>query len=145
MAIVAGGVVWSFLRQLRMGKEAKDVEPVVHGEHHEALACEACAVIAWLRAIASHKSTAVEIDQHWQVILVRGGGCPHVEGEAVLAHAAGAKAHIAKDGQLHGPRAKLVGFAQSRPVGDWLRRLPPQLTDRRCRKGDPFEAAKPSI
>src|SRR3989440_6361771 len=145
MAIVAGGVVWSFLRQLRRGKEAKHVERVVHGEHHDALAREACAVIAWLRAIASQESTAVEIDQHWQVILVRGGGCPHVQVEAVLAHAAGTKAHIAKEGQLHGPRGKLVGFAHPRPLCDRLRRLPPQLTDRRCREWDPFEAAKPRI
>src|SRR5437763_11608019 len=128
-----------------MGKEAKHGEPVVHGEHHDAPASEAGAIIAWLRAIASHKSTAVEIDQHGQVILVRGGRCPHVQVEAVLAHAAGTKAHIAKEGQLHGSRAKLVGFAHPRPVDDRLRRPPPQLTDRRCRKGDPFEAAKPRI
>jgi hypothetical protein len=48
------------------------------------------------------------------------GGRPHVEVEAVFAHAVGAEIHVAEDGALHGPGTELVGLADAGPV---LRRL----------------------
>jgi hypothetical protein len=54
-----------------MRKETEDPEPIVDREGDDALLRQALAIIAPLRAIARHKSAAVEIDEHRQLCFAR--------------------------------------------------------------------------
>ncbi len=130
-----------FGRQLGMGKEPEDAEAIVHGQGHEALAGHASALIARLRAVASHEAAAVEIDEHRKTPVAHLGWRPDIQVEAVLAHPVRPKVHVAEDGALHGARAELDGLTHALPVLDGLRRLPPQVSDGRFSEGNSPEDA----
>src|SRR2546421_7811745 len=111
-----------------MRKEAKDIQAVVDAEGDDVALRQTRAVVARLRAVAGDVAATVEIDQHWQPLRCRLGGRPHVEVQAVLAHAIRAEVHITEDGELHGPRTEIAGFAHARPRRSRLRPGPAQGT-----------------
>jgi hypothetical protein len=124
-----------------MRKEAKDIQAVVDAERDDAALRHARAVVARLRAVAGDVAAAVEIDQHRQPLRCWLGRRPHVEVQAILAHAIRAEVHVAEDGQLHGARPELIGLAHARPRRGRLRRAPAQATHRRGGERDALEAA----
>ena len=114
-----------------MGKEAKDAEPVVQRNDDDALSGHARAVVARFGAVAGHEAAAVEVDEHRQRLIRRGRRGPYVEVEAVFARVLAPKDHVVEDALLHALRAEAVGRADVLPTVHGLRRLPPEIADRR--------------
>src|SRR5450432_894983 len=108
-----------------MGEETENVEPIVNGDRHHALARHALTVVPSLRAIAILKSAAEDVDQHREFFFGRLGGRPDVEVQAVLTHAV-APEPVVRTGScpLHASRTKLIGIANALPVLNGLR-FPP--------------------
>src|ERR1043166_3799535 len=128
------------LRQFRMGKKAKDVEPVVHRDGYDAFARHVRAVITGLRAIPILKATAENIHKNGQPLPVRFGRGPDIEIQAVLAHAIAAKPIVGGwRGSLHAARAELTRAAHARPVLHRLWCPPAQIAYGRQRKWDSFK------
>lgn len=124
-----------------MGQEAEGAQAVIYRHAHDALASHAFAVVAGFGAIPGHPGPAVEIHEHRQLFFSRLGGRPHVQVQAILAHALGAGVHVAKDRQLHGLGAELLGFAHTGPTGERLGLFPAQRPDRGLGKGNAFKRA----
>jgi len=140
-AIVACSMLRRFVGQRRQREEAEHAETVVHGDRDDALAGQAGAVIALLRAVAGHEAAAVEVHQHRQLAAdVR--GLPDVEIETVLTHAVGAEHHVAEQRQLHAARPETSHLAHAAPRLDRLRRLPTQGSHRRRGVRDALELLK---
>jgi len=125
--------------ELRMGQKAKDVQPVVGRDGHEAASGQGLTVIAGLGTIARNVAAAVKVDQHRQAGVRRIRGGPDIEVEAILADLVRTKVHVAKGTELHGTRAKSIGLAHTLPGLKRLGRLPAQVANRRGRKRDAAE------
>ena len=70
-----------------------------------------CSPSSGLRAVCDAKAPDVEVCQHRPAVPGRGSRRPHVQAEAVFAHAGRAEYHVGKLRQLHGPGFKRRGPA----------------------------------
>ena len=95
-SIVAGCVMGILGGQLLGGEKPKNPQPVIHGDHHHPFAGEVFAVLTRLRGATAGKPAAKNPDHYRQFALGFGGGCPHVEGEAILALTRIAEDHVVK-------------------------------------------------
>src|SRR5271168_4195724 len=117
--------------QLMGGEKPKNPQTVIHGDHHHPFAGEMFAILARLRGTAPDKPAAENPDHDRQFALGFGGGCPHVEGEAILALTRIAEDHVVKTLLLVTARTEAGGLTDALPFGRALRRLPTQRTDGR--------------
>src|SRR5579859_338786 len=68
-----------------MGEPAEYIHPVIHADDHHALLCHGVAIEEGFRGGAVNPATAIDPDQDRQSLIIRSGGCPDVEVQAVLA------------------------------------------------------------
>ena len=123
------------LRQLRMGKEAEDAQPVVHRDDDDALARERGAVVARLRAGSAPGSrrrgstpSPAASPPRWRGVQT----FRYRQSSLMLV----AEDHVVKDLVLHAARAELVALRTPSMAGG-LRRLPAQLATGGAAKGMP--------
>src|SRR6202035_3172397 len=107
-------------------KEPEDVQPVIHGDHYDALARQMLAILARLGCAAGLKSAAKNPDHHGKLGPASVRRRPDVEGEAILAHPRIAKDRVFDDGWLHATRPETGGLSHAPPRRRGLRRLPAQ-------------------
>ena len=142
--VVARRVSLGLLRQLRMGEEAEDAQPVVHRDQHDALSCQAFAVVDRHRARAFGVGAAVDVDVDRPLLRRRCRGRPHVQVQAVFAdlgvrhELVGPRLPLVGH-RLHAAAAELVGLLHALPRGNGSGRAPSQVADRRRGKWQPFE------
>ena len=70
-AVVAGRLVRRFGGEFGMGEEAEHAEPVIDGDHDDALLGEVGAVVARFITRSGRKTAAVKVHQHGQAFLSR--------------------------------------------------------------------------
>ena len=131
--------------QLMSGEKTKNPQAVIHGDHHHPFAGEMFAILTRLRGTASDKPAAENPDHDRQFALGLGGGCPHVEGEAILALPRIAEDHVVKIFLLVTARPEAGGRAHALPFGRGLRGLPTQRPDGRRGVGDAEKVARLTI
>src|SRR5579872_2852812 len=99
-----------------MNEEAEDVRPIIDRNGDDAAPRHARAIITRLRAIAVLEASAEDVHEHRKLLLIGLRRCPHVEIEAVLAHAAAAEPVVgARRRSLHTAGTELIGIADATP------------------------------
>ncbi len=143
-AVIAGGVVWRFLRKLGMIEEAQHSDAVVERHHHQPLRGQSLTVVDRHHARAFGVRAAVDVDEDRPLLRGGPGRRPDVDEQAVFAdRAVGHELVRPRLALLHDPldaaRAELGRLPDTGPRDRRLRSLPPFVTDRRCGERNPLE------
>ena len=139
---------------LRVAQETKGVQPVAHGDHHDAAAGQTLAVKLHFGGVA-HLQTTAEVPYIHRHVLAAIGGSPHVQVQAVLAHGqfrihspfpgVDILGRIASAVGLHGDGAEISGKQFAFPIGAGLGRTPAVLADGLVSKRNAFVAGNAGI
>src|SRR6185312_5139319 len=115
-----------FFRQLRMGQKTKYSQPIVNGHHHDALCCNALAVVASLGAVAVDEAPAKKVDQHGESFSIRFCRSPNIQVETIFTDSVGSITDVIKNHCLHTARTKVDRRSDSCPILHRLRLAPTQ-------------------
>src|ERR1700733_10035953 len=122
-----------------MSEEPEASQPVVETDENDTVAGKGAAVVNRGRATPVYESSAVDPNQHRELLTGGMSGAPDIQIETVFCRLHAQRRGIARKRELHTVRAIAHRVAHSLPLCHRLRRLPTQLTDRWLREGDAFE------
>ena len=110
-----------------MGKETEDALTIIGGDGDDALSSHRIASISRFAATSCHQSTAIEVNEHWQMFLHRLGWSPDIQIETVLAVHLCSEVHISEECFLHRVRTIFGSLSHALPFLHRLGGLPTQI------------------
>ena len=131
-AVIAGGAMFQFGGEFRMGEKTQRIEAMVERNDEDAARGKMRAIIARLGAGADDKPAAVNPDHRRQPrAIVRGGRRPDVEIKAILGDSGGVRVDVVEDHALQRIWPEGADRAHAGPRRNRLRRPPAQAPQRR--------------
>src|ERR1051326_4828222 len=124
-----------------MREQAKHAQSVIYSHRDDTSSSDAFAIIPWLRTIASHKTSAIEVNQHRELLVCFLSRGPHIQIKTIFAHSVRPKIHVTKNGKLHGTRTEFIRLTHAGPIWNGLRFSPAQISNGRSSEGDAFECS----